>query len=90
MSNTTLEVTLDLGEFGEHEFIAEGTYSRGYAGRDTLANGDPGYPSEPDSFELEYLYLSNGGSRRDNINFTSMATSVIEKMLLQAAREVNE
>jgi len=85
MSNTTLEVTLDLGELGEHDFTATGTFIRGCAGRDTLANGDPGYPAEPDSFELESFKHQNSV-----ISFINFLTPALNHMLLQTAREIYE
>lgn len=47
-----LNWTLDLGVAGERDCCVIVNYAPGRPGIRTLPNGDPGYPDDPDEFEI--------------------------------------
>lgn len=50
-------VTLDFGVLGEQDVEVSYSYSPGKPGRMYMRNGDPGYPDEPDVFEILSVLL---------------------------------
>lgn len=49
----------------EIEVDAEVEYYPGCDARMYLANGDPGYPAEPDEAEVQRVFIGTGDDRRD-------------------------
>lgn len=57
MINSSIEIVVDLGEFGERNGTAFYKYSPGRKGRQYMPNGDPGYPDEPPEIEVTCILV---------------------------------
>ena len=86
---TYLTVCRDLRPEGNEETEIEiqicGTYLPGDPGVHTYANGDPGYPSTPDSIEIHDCFTLNPETREWNVPFCE---SQLDPDELEEARQM--